>query len=600
MKEPWRTRAALGAILLLALVLRLWGSRFGAPHLYHPDEPKLVTYAMRLMDVAHLSRDGFLKNGIYPPLTPYLYVLGFVAHGVVGALGAFGPAASLAGTLADQGNQFSIYYTARLVSIACAVATVLVSYLLGSRLYGRRVGLVAALLLALCPLHVRDAHYATADVPATLFATLAVLAAARTLEDGSRRAAMVAGLAAALAAAAKYQAGVVALVVVLALVLGRWLRGEGVLSRATLGRVALAGAASLALFLVLVPFPILDAISHFGYGAAWKVGNAWRFQMEVETEGKVGILRGDGPFALLTGRVYPGFGFTRPNDLPRGMGFGLFAASMVSTIVLAARGVVRRRGTDLVLVALPIAIILLIDRMHYQAVRHLLPAVPCLAIAAAAGLVALVDGACRRLGRPSVAALATIIVAVALAGEGGARAARANQELAREDSRTIALGWLERRYPRGAKVALEFYGPPLVKARTPSRGADGRPRFALHDTAILRYFGGDDRREPSDPKRAIQRFAPDAIVLDGWSGHRFYLDEARRHHPRLSAQRRELYRWIESSYRLATTIRGEDSGRQGPTIRIFTARSASPSGAAPPRPGRSSTTGRAGRSGESS
>jgi 4-amino-4-deoxy-L-arabinose transferase-like glycosyltransferase len=197
-----------------------------------------VQFAVRLLDLSHLSRDTFLKNQVYPPLTPYLYVVAFGLHGLAGLWGALGPGISVA-SLSSSGA-FALTYTARLVSIACAVATVGATFALGRRLYGPRVGLAAAALLAVAPLHVRDAHYATADVPAALFATLAVLAAARTLEDGRARAAAWAGFAAALAAATKYQAGVVALVVVLPRP-RRPARGEPV-SRATAARIALAAA----------------------------------------------------------------------------------------------------------------------------------------------------------------------------------------------------------------------------------------------------------------------------------------------------------------------------------------------------------------------
>jgi hypothetical protein len=222
-----------------------------------------------------------------------------------------------------------------------------------------------------------------------------------------------------------------------------------------------------------------------------------------------------------------------------------------------------------VLVSLPLLLIVLIDRMHYQAVRHLLPAVPCLVVAAAAGLCGTIDRLVTRLGKPALAA--GLALAVGLAGEGAVRAASANLHLAGTDTRTLALRWIEAHYPRGARVALEFYGPPLEKGHAPGPPPQpgGHPRFALHDTSILRYFGGEDRTEPSDPRRAVERFGPDVVVLDGWSDDRFYLPEAIRLHPRLSAQRRDFYRWVEQTFRLAHRVEGGEATRPGPTIRIF-------------------------------
>jgi hypothetical protein len=219
-----------------------------------------------------------------------------------------------------------------------------------------------------------------------------------------------------------------------------------------------------------------------------------------------------------------------------------------------------------VVVLLPIALVILIDRMSYQAVRHLLPVVPCLLVAAAAALDAAARTVTTRTGRPAQAAIVLAAAVALLGAEGVARAARANVVLGAKDTRTEALEWIERRWPRGTKIALEFYGPPVARARTPGPGP--RPKFQAHDTAILRYFGGVDRREPQDPARAVERFRPEVVVLDSWSGHRFDLPEARRLHPRLSAQRRAFYDWVERTFQLAHTVR-ERRDRPGPTIRIF-------------------------------
>ena len=101
------------------------------------------------------------------------------------------------------------YRTCRLVSVATGVATVPLVFLLAPRLTGdRRVGLLAALLLAVCYLHVRDSHFATVDVTMTFFTTLCVLLALEAARTGAAALFAAAGLAAGLAAGgAKYNAG---------------------------------------------------------------------------------------------------------------------------------------------------------------------------------------------------------------------------------------------------------------------------------------------------------------------------------------------------------------------------------------------------------
>lgn len=71
----------------------------------------------------------------------------------------------------------------RFVVVGFGVATVLVVYLLGARLYGRRVGVLAALLVALMPYHVVVTRQVLLDGPMVLFATLTLYLLVRYVED---------------------------------------------------------------------------------------------------------------------------------------------------------------------------------------------------------------------------------------------------------------------------------------------------------------------------------------------------------------------------------------------------------------------------------
>lgn len=67
----------------------------------------------------------------------------------------------------------------RAASALIGVATVLLVYLLGKRLYGRQAGLIAALLLAVMPYHVVPTRQVLLDGPMTLMSTLALYSLAR-------------------------------------------------------------------------------------------------------------------------------------------------------------------------------------------------------------------------------------------------------------------------------------------------------------------------------------------------------------------------------------------------------------------------------------
>ncbi|WBB77280.1 glycosyltransferase family 39 protein [Micromonospora sp. WMMD882] len=70
----------------------------------------------------------------------------------------------------------------RVVVVAFGVATVLAVYPLGARLYDRRVGLVAALLLAVMPYHVLVTRQVLLDGPMVFFATLTLYCLARFVQ----------------------------------------------------------------------------------------------------------------------------------------------------------------------------------------------------------------------------------------------------------------------------------------------------------------------------------------------------------------------------------------------------------------------------------
>jgi len=75
--------------------------------------------------------------------------------------------------------------TARLPSVICGVAAVLLLYLLGRRLVDARAGLVAALLLAVSPFHIHYSQEARTYSLMVLLALLSWLALIRVLERGS-------------------------------------------------------------------------------------------------------------------------------------------------------------------------------------------------------------------------------------------------------------------------------------------------------------------------------------------------------------------------------------------------------------------------------
>ncbi|MDX6644776.1 MAG: hypothetical protein QOK40_503 [Miltoncostaeaceae bacterium] len=75
----------------------------------------------------------------------------------------------------------------RVIAAAVGVATIYVVYRLGTLLYGRRAGVIAALIFAFMPYHVVVTRQVLLDGPLTLFATLTLYCIARFADSGRKQ-----------------------------------------------------------------------------------------------------------------------------------------------------------------------------------------------------------------------------------------------------------------------------------------------------------------------------------------------------------------------------------------------------------------------------
>jgi 4-amino-4-deoxy-L-arabinose transferase-like glycosyltransferase len=199
-------RLWLPAVLVLALGLRLWGLRHGLPYAFNADEN--AHFVPRAIGMFGHSLDP--QYFVNPPAFTYLLHLAFWARWQTRE--AVGDAFA-----ADPGSAFAL---ARVLVALLGAATVGLVARAGTRLADRRVGLVAAALLAVAFLPVHYAHFAVNDVPALAPLCLSLVGAAGVYRYGRLRDYALAGAALGVACATKYTAGIVLLCLVAAAVVG--------------------------------------------------------------------------------------------------------------------------------------------------------------------------------------------------------------------------------------------------------------------------------------------------------------------------------------------------------------------------------------------
>ena len=160
-------------VLLLALALRVWGLTWGLPSAthyfsYHPDESVM------------LETSSVTMNLFAGRLLPHFYNYGSLQLYLVCFANTL---AALFGAVDIIPKNFDIWYpqwakmylVGRCLTVGMGVGTVWATYALGLRLWGRRAGLLSALILAITPLHAQHSHFLTVDVPATFWVVLSLL-----------------------------------------------------------------------------------------------------------------------------------------------------------------------------------------------------------------------------------------------------------------------------------------------------------------------------------------------------------------------------------------------------------------------------------------
>jgi 4-amino-4-deoxy-L-arabinose transferase-like glycosyltransferase len=235
------SRWAVGAVLGTAVLLRFWNLSSGVPYAVGVDEPEIMDRVVGMMRTGDFNPHFF----DYPGLYFYVQLAVACLRFIVGATGGRWYAL-------DQADVGDFYVWGRATTALLGAATVLVVYLAGLR-WGTRHALLAAGLMAVIPLHVRESHYVLTDVPMTLFVALTLLLSLRANEKPTLASFALAGVAAGLAGATKYN-GVTALVLPICVAYA----SPSDTPTARLSRAAVSAGACVAAFLIAAPYTVLD------------------------------------------------------------------------------------------------------------------------------------------------------------------------------------------------------------------------------------------------------------------------------------------------------------------------------------------------------
>ena len=248
----------LVVILVVALSLRLYGINWheGYDYTPHPDERNIISLIEGL-DYPTLGNLGDLLDAERSPWNPGQFAYGSfplyllkIAHSII------------------PGDVYDVSTIGRGISALADVCVVFLTYLLGASLYGRRQGLLAAALVSLAVIHIQLSHFLTFDIVLGLTTIAALYFMHRVAVGGSLRDSVIAGVIVGLGLATKVSMAPMFLALAMAHLLyvmpalggaeGDRNEASRRIGVAFMGLLA-AGCASLATFIIVQPYAIIDA-----------------------------------------------------------------------------------------------------------------------------------------------------------------------------------------------------------------------------------------------------------------------------------------------------------------------------------------------------
>ena len=286
-------------ILIIALGLRLYGIGWDQGYGFHPDERSFYMRSDCMYRVlaeapgyTDCTRDhpemepGFPNPGIFldadkSPFNPHWFSLGSVLIYLLVAIRFVLEPFTDLNTLQNMG------YLGRSIMALADVGTVFIAYLLGKRIYDRRVGLLAAALVALAVVHIQHSHFYRPEPLLVLFLTASFWAMLQVLERRRLRDSLLLGTCVGLTFATKVSVLPLVLPLLVAYGFSLFTTAGGVWAVPSWkwgsrvgGHALAAGAMASVVFLITTPYALLD-MGSFVDGVMWEASNVAR------TAGKV-------------------------------------------------------------------------------------------------------------------------------------------------------------------------------------------------------------------------------------------------------------------------------------------------------------------------
>ncbi|MCJ7695487.1 MAG: glycosyltransferase family 39 protein, partial [Anaerolineaceae bacterium] len=398
---------------------------YDLPYIFHPDEPWPLRIGYQMLTTGDMNPHFF----DWPTLSIYINYFVQASYSKL-----TGGVASNVSPVMQMG--MGITYTptpelvliSRLVSIAFGVGTVAIVIVAGKKIkQNTGVGLLAGLIMAVVPTGVELSRFITADVYATFFVSVVLLASVYIFKGGKTWAYILAGVALGLAVSSKYNTALIAMMILVAHFMRNGWKG---FKDFRLYLIFLLEALG---FLIGTPYAILSfrefldgflsVGQHYSSGHAGMEGNTLKFYLTYmwQTGGVIYIL------ALL--EVFRGF--------------------------------VTRNKMIILVSIFPVAYFIFICSFFVRNGRTFYPITPFALLLAASFLMFLWQKTKEVKRRPLRFALliGTVLLALGSIVFPIVKTVQATLKLTEVSSRETSRVWINENLPSGTKIAFESYAP---------------------------------------------------------------------------------------------------------------------------------------------
>ncbi|MBI2871773.1 MAG: glycosyltransferase family 39 protein [Chloroflexi bacterium] len=418
---PWRSwrlspLLPLALIVMLALGLRLYGLQWDQGNFFHPDERSIymrVDCMYRLLTTQpgweycagdfQQTEPGVPSPSVFldaqrSPLNPHWFPLGsIILYALLLVRVGLEP-------FMNQVALTDLALAGRTMAALADVGSVLVVYALGRRLYGTRVGLLAAALVGLAVIHIQQSHFYRPEAFVVLFTLASFWFMLNVAQRDRWRDSLLLGLFVGLTFTTKVSS--IPLLVPLAITYGYrlyqaarrdWLAVPAVAVGGVVLQAMVAAIIALAVFLFWMPYALIDSGKFVG-DLLWETDIA-------RTAGLV-------PYTLQYVGA-PRFWYELRQSSVWGLGLPLGIAAWGGLAYALARSLRRPQLGDVLLLAWVLPFFFAVGSFEVKFLRYTFPLMPVLVLLGARALLELRGQA--STWHPALAPVASAIVVLVVA-----------------------------------------------------------------------------------------------------------------------------------------------------------------------------------------